>query len=128
MEPARKRVLDVGQCWPDHVAIRAFLVRHFACEVVPVYTAYDAVRELGDGRFDLVLVNRKLDNDYSDGLDLIVRMKADPKLAGVPVMLITNYPEHQDAAVSAGALRGFGKLEFGKAESVERVAAVLAAH
>jgi hypothetical protein len=40
-------------------------------------------------------------------------------------MLITNYPEHQDAAVEAGAIRGFGKLEFDNPETRETLAAVL---
>ena len=75
--------------------------------------ALDALR---DGEFHLVLVNRKLDIDYSDGLEVIRQLKADPKAAGVPVMLVTNYPEHQDAAILVGAIRGFGKLEFEKPE------------
>ena len=33
--------------------------------------------------FDLVLVNRKLDSDYSDGLEIIKQIKADPN-AGQP--------------------------------------------
>jgi hypothetical protein len=40
-------------------------------------------------------------------------------------MLVTNYSEHQDAAVAAGAIRGFGKLEFGKPETRDVIAAVL---
>jgi two-component system chemotaxis response regulator CheY len=81
---------------------------------------------LKSDRFDLVLVNRKLDVDYSDGLEVIRQIKSDPAIADVPVMLVTNYPEHQDAAVAAGAVRGFGKLEFEKPETRERIAAVLA--
>ena len=54
-----------------------------------------------------------------------MRSKADPDAAGVPVMLVTNYPEHQDAAIAAGAIRGFGKLEFEKPETRDRLAAVL---
>ena len=53
-------------------------------------------------------------------------MKADPAVTAVPVMLITNYPEHQDAAVAAGAVRGFGKLEFDRPETKQILAALLA--
>jgi hypothetical protein len=56
---------------------------------------------------------------------VIRRLKADPATAGVPMMLITNYPEHQDAAVSSGALCGFGKLDFDDPRTRERLAAVL---
>jgi hypothetical protein len=40
-------------------------------------------------------------------------------------MLITNYPEHQDAAIAAGAVRGFGKKELAAAETHAKLASVL---
>lgn len=121
----KKRVLDVGNCGPDHHAIRSFLTRHFDCEIVQAHHAQDTLAQLRNGHFDLVLVNRKLDADYSDGIEIIRKIKADPTLAGVPVMLITNYAEHQEAAVAEGAIRGFGKLEFDKPETRDRLAKVL---
>jgi CheY-like chemotaxis protein len=120
-----KRVLDVGQCGPDHASIRSYLKRNFDCEVVQVDDAAGALTQLKSGRFDLVLVNRKLDVDYSDGIEVIRTLKADPDAANVPVMLVTNYPEHQEAAILAGAIRGFGKLEFDEPRTRERLAEVL---
>ena len=120
-----KRVLDVGQCGPDHSSIRSYLTRNFDCEVVQVDDAAGALAELKGGRFDLVLVNRKLDRDYSDGIEVIRQLKADSDTASVPVMLVTNYPEHQDAAIAVGAIRGFGKLEFQKPETREKLAEIL---
>ena len=120
-----KRVLNVGHCGPDHVAIRTYLQRHFDCEVTPSEGLDDTLPLLRGGSVDLVLVNRKLDRDYSDGLELIRWLKANPSTADVPVMLITNYTDHQDDAVAAGALRGFGKLEMDRAETLERLGAVL---
>src|SRR4051812_40147495 len=99
-----KRVLDVGQCAPDHAAIRHFLTRNFDCEVVQVDDGAGALAQLRDGEFDLVLVNRKLDCDYSDGVEVIRALKAELATASVPVMLVTNYPEHQDAAIAVGAV------------------------
>jgi CheY-like chemotaxis protein len=120
-----KRVLDVGQCGPDHATIRRYLSQHFDCEILKADTGDDALDMLKRGEFDLVLVNRKLDIDYSDGLEVIRRIKADPATATVPVMLVTNYPEHQEAAVAEGAVRGFGKLEYDKPETRSSLAAVL---
>jgi CheY-like chemotaxis protein len=122
-----KRVLDVGQCGPDHATIRNFLTSNFDCEIVQVDDAAGALAELQKQPFDLVLVNRKLDIDYSDGIEVIRALKSDARTADVPVMLVTNYPEHQDAAVAAGAVRGFGKLEFGKPETRENLAGYLEA-
>lgn len=121
----RKRVLDVGQCGPDHATIRSYLTRNFDCEVVQVDDGPGAAAELAANRYDLVLVNRKLDIDYSDGIEVIMALKANPATATVPVMLVTNYPEHQEAAITAGAIRGFGKLEFDRPETRERLAEIL---
>lgn len=119
-----KRVLDVGNCQPDHAAIKR-LVGRVGGELVQAHGAEDALAALRGGPFALVLVNRKLDMDYSDGVEVIRQIKADPQLAAVPVMLITNYPEHQNAAEALGALRGFGKLEFEKPETISRLSAIL---
>ncbi|MEX2316918.1 MAG: response regulator [Pirellulales bacterium] len=120
-----KRVLDVGQCGPDHATISSFLAQNFDCEVIRAHGLDDTLRELDDSHVDLVLVNRKLDRDYSDGLDIIRRIKTEAATSAVPVMLVTNYPEHQEEAVAAGALLGFGKLQFDEPETRERLAAVL---
>ena len=119
------RILDVGQCGPDHATIRSYLTSNFDCEVVQVDGPEDALRSLKQSQFDLVLVNRKLDRDYSDGIEVIRQIKADAEIAEVPVMLVTNYPEHQEAAVAAGAVRGFGKLELGKPETLQKLRSVL---
>ena len=120
-----KRVLDVGNCGVDRSAITQFLKGRFDCEVDYADAAADALAAMRAGQVDLVLVNRKLDIDYSDGVDVIRQIKVDPKLADVPVMLVTNYPEHQEAAMKVGALRGFGKLEFNKPETIERLQPIL---
>src|SRR5262245_14904907 len=102
-----KRVLDVGNCAPDHAAIRQMLEDTFGVEVAQTHGPDDTLALLRRQAIDLVLVNRKLDEDYSDGLDIIRAIKGDRHLAAVPCMLITNYVDQQDAAVAAGAVRGF---------------------
>jgi CheY-like chemotaxis protein len=104
-----KRVLDVGNCVPDHQAIRHLLTRKFQAEVVQTHGLDDTLAELRQGAIDLVLVNRKLDRDYSDGLEIIRAIKCDQNFASTPCMLITNYAEYQQIAIAAGAEPGFGK-------------------
>ncbi len=120
-----KRVLSVGQCSVDHAALSAMLEKNFGAEVVPVETAADALVALEHDKFDLVMINRKLDADYSDGVEIIRSIKADPQIAATPCMLVTNYPEHQQAAVAAGAEPGFGKLAYGLPETREQLAKFL---
>jgi CheY-like chemotaxis protein len=121
-----KRVLDVGNCVPDHAAIRRLLESTFQAEVVQADNSASAFAAFKTGPFDLVLVNRKLDIDYSDGLDIIKQIKADPTLAAVPCMLITNYPDQQQLAVVAGAVPGFGKKEIHTDQTKSRLAQFLA--
>lgn len=116
-----RQVLSVGQCGPDHSAISRFLKANFDVVISTADTIADALYDLREAKYDLVLVNRKLDADYSDGSELIRLMKADPVLMDVPVMLVSNYPEHQANAVALGAEPGFGKLELGKSDVVARL-------
>jgi CheY-like chemotaxis protein len=116
-----KQVLDVGQCAPDHAAIRRLLEKNFDVNVVRAHELADTLESLRQRPFDLVLINRKLDIDYSDGMAILESIKADPQLAATPVMLVTNYPEHQQAAVEAGAEYGFGKNELAAAATIEKL-------
>jgi two-component system chemotaxis response regulator CheY len=116
-----KRVLDVGQCQPDHGAIRRLVQGEFGAEVVQADRLEDALAQLRRGRFDLVLINRKLDIDYSDGIEILQAIKSDAELASTPVMLVSNYAEHQQAAIAAGAEPGFGKAELGRPETRDKL-------
>ena len=105
-------VLDVGQCGPDHAAIAGLLRRRYDVVVERTEQLEDTLTALREKKFDLVLVNRKLDIDYGDGLAIIRAIKNDPALAGTPVMLVSNYADAQSVAVEAGAIEGFGKAEL----------------
>ena len=120
-----QRILSVGQCVPDEATLRQFARRHFDCEVVGADSADEALALLAQRPYDLVLINRKLDADYSDGLEIVRRIKRDEALRAVPVMLVTNYADQQQLAVESGALPGFGKLEYDRPETLEKFRAAL---
>ncbi len=122
----RKRVLDVGNCSLDHAAIRCLVEENFAAEVVQTHAAEDTLKALRSGSVDLVLVNRKLDRDDSNGLELIQTIKSDPHSMAVPVMLITNFADQQQLAVDMGAEPGFGKSHLEVSATVERLKRFLA--
>jgi CheY-like chemotaxis protein len=121
-----KHVLDVGNCSPDHATLSRFLKKHFEVEVYQADHASDALKILASKNIDLILVNRKLDIDYSDGIDVIRQIKSDANFSLIPTMLITNYEEHQDVAVELGAERGFGKLQYNEPATLERLNRILA--
>ena len=120
-----KRVLDVGQCQADHWSIRHLLESHFAATVVQAHSAAEAIDQLRAGKFDLVLINRQLDADGDEGLDIVQAIKADAALKSTPVMLVTNYADVAAEAVAAGAEPGFGKARLNAPETIERLARLL---
>jgi CheY-like chemotaxis protein len=122
---AVKRVLSVGQCYADHLAITRTLEEHFSAEITAADDAEEALARLREVSFDLVLVNRIFDRDGSEGTALIKAMKSDDALKKIPVMLVSNYEDSQNEAVAAGATPGFGKAALGQPGMVERVRKVL---
>ena len=120
-----KRILEVGNCAADHAAICSLIEKQFEAEVVQAHTTDEALSALSDGSFDLVLINRVLDRDQSDGLELIRKIKSHRGLGDVPTMLISNYPEYQQRAVEAGAAPGFGKSELNDPGTLKRLKEIL---
>lgn len=120
-----KKVLSVGQCNPDHNAIKNYFESNFDCQIIRIDSTEEALLELRKKAYDLVLVNRKLDIDYTDGTILVQAMQNDDELRKTPIMLISNYPEFQKEAIALGAIPGIGKLEYGKDSAFEKVSKYL---
>ncbi len=120
-----KTVLLVGHCGPDSSYLKS-AIRH-ADRHVHVRMADDPrtlAAELDRGT-DLVLFNRELGYDFDGqmGVDWIRRLKAE--YPNLKTMLVSNYPDAQSAAESAGALPGFGKREIGSARVTELLRSAL---
>ncbi len=122
----QRTVLDVGNCGPDHSAIKRMLSSNFDVIVLQCQAADDTLQTLRARSVDLVLINRKLDQDYSDGVEILKLIKADAKLRSLPVMLVTNLEEHQTSAIELGAVPGFGKLSLNSPVTKQRLAEILA--
>ena len=120
-----KTVLSIGQCRPDQAAITQFLKANFDVNVLTAALPAESLELAREQDVDLVLINRKLDADYSDGMDILATLKADQNLQAIPVMLVSNFAEWQEKAVEAGAVRGFGKAELNSPDVVERLSATL---
>ena len=107
-----KTVLDIGNCNPDHDAIAKMLTSNYDVVVLRAHELSDAMQILSHKKVDLIVINRKLDIDYSDGIEILRHLKQDDAFKGIPTMIITNYAEQQLAAVADGAEYGFGKLQY----------------
>jgi CheY-like chemotaxis protein len=118
-------VLSVGQCRPDQAAISHYLTRQFAARVLTADLPEAALQVLRTEPVDLVLINRLLDADGSEGLKILEQIRNGSEQPGVPVMLVSNYAEWQQRAVELGALPGFGKAELNRPETRAKLGAVL---
>ena len=121
-----RTVLDVGNCRADHASICRLIEDNFQATVVQAHGLDDTLAELRSRDFDLVLVNRKLTRGYRDGVEIIRALKSAEETSGVPVMLLTNYPEHEQAAVQLGAEPGFGKAELDAPATLDKLRRYLA--
>lgn len=120
-----KTVLSVGQCRPDGAAISHYMKSNFGATVIAVDLPDQALSALETNAIDLVLINRKLDIDMSDGLEILKSIRSTSSKREVPVMLVSNFPEWQDKAVQMGATYGFGKAELNRPETRARLATIL---
>ncbi|MCC6423426.1 MAG: response regulator [Phycisphaerales bacterium] len=114
-----KKVLLVGHCGPDSSYLK--MVVRSADPKAQILMADDQ-KELTDALeqgIDLALFNRELEYgfDENQGVRVIQSLKeSHPKLR---MMLVSNFPEAQEAAKLAGALPGFGKREIGSPRVVQ---------
>ncbi len=107
-----KKVALVGHCGPDSSYLRMIVAK--AGRDIQVLSADDEneLKQLLDRGVDLLLLNRQLDFGFDDDEGVAVIRKLRPHYPNVKMMLVSNYPDAQAAAVKAGALPGFGKREM----------------
>lgn len=108
---ASARVLDVGNCDPDHGMISAMLRQHFDVVIDRVMFVHEAIERMRANTYAIVLFNRLIFADDSPGDALLKEAKSNPQLAATPIMMISNYAEAQASAVALGAVPGFGKAQ-----------------
>ena len=121
----KPEVLCVGHCSFDSGNLANVLTQRFGAEVKAASTANEAFDSVRNDQFDLVLVNRVFDADGDSGLEFVKRLQAHEETRNTPVMLVSNYPEAQEAAVALGARLGFGKQALGAPEMLEPIKAAL---
>ncbi len=108
-----KKVLLVGHCGPDSSYLRmAVKNAEPGVQILGADDPHELTTALEKG-VDLILFNRELGYGWDQpmGVDVIRTLKAT--MPEQKMMLVSNYPDAQQAAESAGALPGFGKREIG---------------
>ena len=99
--------------------LRTMLEQNFDVDIDRVMFVEEALEKMHAARYDLVLVNRLIFEDGSDGSDLLRKAKADPSIASTPIMMISNYANAQAASRALGGQPGFGKMPRRRAVPVD---------
>jgi two-component system, chemotaxis family, chemotaxis protein CheY len=105
----------------DHSHIRRKLLQNFAVEVTRVQDPAEVPQRIEDGNVALVLVNRIIEQDRTEGLALVRDMQQRDVTRDVPVMLVSDHEQAQAAAVATGAVPGFGKSDLGTDRALARL-------
>jgi hypothetical protein len=122
-----KRVIFVGHCGPDSTYLR-MAVRKALGQADVLMAGCPA--ELDDAikkGANLILFNRELGYGFQPDMGAEYIRILKQKYPAVPMMLISNYPEAQSAALQAGAVAGFGKREIGSPRVSELIKAAVEA-
>jgi two-component system chemotaxis response regulator CheY len=101
------KILVIGQCGFDGPRMEKLLHETIGASVDSCDDGDDALKCVKHKPYDIILVNRVLADDGSSGLDVIQSL-LDSGIQ-TPVMLVSDLPDAQEAAVELGAVKGFGK-------------------
>ncbi len=120
-----KTVVLVGHCGADSSYLRLTIKQADPDAAAVSAHSSQELKQLLDQGAELVLFNRQVDYGFNsyEGLDLIREIHASHPKA--KLMMVTNYPEVQAAAIAAGATPGFGKRELGSQRVKDLMKAVL---
>lgn len=120
-----KKVALIGHCGPDSSYLR--MVVNQASKGAQVLMADDdgELKHVLEQSPDLLLFNRELGYGFDSnvGADVIGKLRAH--YPNLKMMLVSNYPDAQAAAVANGALPGFGKREIGSKRVIELLKSAL---
>ncbi|MDG1510146.1 MAG: hypothetical protein P8R31_00515 [Mariniblastus sp.] len=122
-----QKLLIVGQCDFDFQRISFVLSKIYNIEIHRADLFDDAIQSALDQPYDLILINRLMDLDRSEGMAILHELKSNPQTESTPAMIISDYQEAQDAAVAAGANPGFGKATLDTPKTYELLSNFLTA-
>src|SRR3954447_12569089 len=120
-----KKIALVGHCGPDSSFLRIAVSKAERDSHVYMVDDDSSLKRVLDDGVDLLLLNRELDYGFDEREGVALIRKLRTAYPNVKTMLVSNYPDAQQAAVQAGALPGFGKRELGTPRVPELIRAAL---
>jgi two-component system chemotaxis sensor kinase CheA len=120
VEPSRKRLLVADDSLTTRTLVRSIL-EAAGYDVVVAADGVDALTILRTTPIDLVVSD--VDMPRLDGFALTAEIRRDPKLQGIPIVLVTSLeaPEYRERGVAAGADAYIVKSGFDESEFLETI-------
>lgn len=126
-ETMPRKVALVGHCGPDSSYLRMTIRSIDRSVQVVAADDDDSLSRAVSSGVSLLLFNRMLDFGFDEHEGIAMIRKLHKHYPSLKMMLVSNYPEAQTAAVAAGALPGFGKRDLGSPRVKEMLRQALAA-
>lgn len=117
-------VLSIGQCGYDDSRIGQVVRSALGATLDRAASPEEAQQKIAARKYDLVLVNRVFDAGTGMGVDFIAEYRKTHPDAP-PIMLVSDYADAQAAAVTNGALPGFGKSAIASPQVAESLRAAV---
>jgi len=122
----KKKVALVGHCGPDSSYLKMTVSSIDRDVQVVAADDDDSLRRILSAGANLLLFNRVLDFGFDEKEGIAMIRNLHKHYPNLKMMLVSNYPEAQAAAVAAGALPGFGKRDLGSPRVKEMLRDALA--
>ena len=112
----------------DDTFLRELIVRKLSAEKIEISEAIDGeegLKKIREEKPDLVLLDLILPS--IDGFEVLAKIKADPVLAGVPVVILSNLGQQDEIkrGLELGATDYLVKANFTPGEIIEKVKQLL---
>jgi len=77
---------------PMNMELAVDLLETYGYDVTPAEDGFEALERVKDLKFDLILLDMQLPG--MDGIEVLEKLKADPKTAAMPVVALTAHAPH----------------------------------
>ena len=120
---ARARILVVDD-EPDLVSTIQCRLQWCKCQVITAVNGQEGLEKAASEKPDLILLDNSM--PVMDGPEMLERLKKDPELRDIPVIMCTALCEAQDIAkVSAYGIADYVTKPFDFTELMEKIAGIL---
>ena len=126
----KELVIVLAEDEPTTSRLYSDALRRVGYEVEVAFDGEEAIQKLEDTKEKPTLAILDILMPKMSGLDVLKYIKQNPKLQRVPVVMLTNVAEREDAehALELGAVLYLTKIQYGPKEIVDKIGEIAAGY